>query len=397
MSSHDGGRPAAAAPRPDAVRILRRDQIRRQLGLPMAKVMHGVADLVAANEQIERFPWMVGLKVEPLHEASRTLIPVRDNPYLDRPNGRAFVGTRINGLLYREPRQGSLKVYEFRNVCIASSGNNCAIFRGTTIDPQCFGIVEDLPALAFDAIETIEVGAICDDWYRAENPCHFVVDRLPRAHFYMTLLGLPEKASTFVWRNSPFAAYAKKKVFPGSTHLKANKAYRFETLYVLSSVFEPKGHPFWYLDQGVMDAILPKLLAGLPTPAATRKLYLSRSDTRKRPLLNEAELEARLGALGFESITMGALTPEEQLATARSAAVIVAPHGAALINILAAHPGTRVVELLNPDRGTAAYAAISDALNLDYRPVFGTGVTGPEVPNEAWTIEVDAVETALAG
>ncbi len=80
----------------------------------------------------------------------------------------------------------------------------------------------------------------------------------------------------------------------------------------------------------------------------SRRLYLSRADSKTRQVQNEAALVAALARFGFETIVPGAMTYEAQLAAFRAASHIVAPHGAALAHIVLCPPGARVLELFHP-------------------------------------------------
>ena len=75
-------------------------------------------------------------------------------------------------------------------------------------------------------------------------------------------------------------------------------------------------------------------------------LYLSRRDSTKRRMGNEAELEAALAARGFACLTFSGRPLAEQIALIRRAPMIVAPHGAGLGLLLLARPGARVLEIV---------------------------------------------------
>jgi capsular polysaccharide biosynthesis protein len=76
------------------------------------------------------------------------------------------------------------------------------------------------------------------------------------------------------------------------------------------------------------------------------RLYISRRDSGRRPLRNEAELEQALSERGFRSLSFAELDLAAQMRAVQEADVILAPHGAGLAHLIAARPGTRVMELL---------------------------------------------------
>ncbi|NNC88185.1 MAG: glycosyltransferase family 61 protein [Akkermansiaceae bacterium] len=82
--------------------------------------------------------------------------------------------------------------------------------------------------------------------------------------------------------------------------------------------------------------------------APSRRIYVSRSDAWRRRLLNEDDFQPFLRRLGFETVTITGLTIREQADLFSSAQAVIAPHGAALANLVFAPPACRVLELF-PD------------------------------------------------
>ena len=82
-------------------------------------------------------------------------------------------------------------------------------------------------------------------------------------------------------------------------------------------------------------------------PGATGRnaVYLARTDSATRPMLNEAALCDALRARGFQIVTASTLTFAEQVRVTAAAQLLVSPHGAGLANLIYAQPGTRVIEL----------------------------------------------------
>ncbi len=82
--------------------------------------------------------------------------------------------------------------------------------------------------------------------------------------------------------------------------------------------------------------------------AATKRtrIYVSRGQANRRRVLNESEVLHTLAKHGFQSVSMDGLTIQAQADLFAQAEFIVAPHGAALTNLLFATPGTRVIEMI---------------------------------------------------
>ncbi|WP_420137159.1 glycosyltransferase family 61 protein [Sphingomonas sp.] len=104
-----------------------------------------------------------------------------------------------------------------------------------------------------------------------------------------------------------------------------------------------------------------------------RKIYLSRRDALNRRLpLNEEEVTSTLEARGFEIIAPGELSWADQIRAFREAAIIVAPHGAALSNLAwtedGAH-GPTVIELLQENFTNRAFARMAQVKRLNYHAI----------------------------
>lgn len=76
-----------------------------------------------------------------------------------------------------------------------------------------------------------------------------------------------------------------------------------------------------------------------------------------------------VGELGFESHQCSALSVKGQQALFAHAEVIVAPHGAALTNLVWCGPGTRGVELLPERHRNPCFRDLAAQCGLDYCPI----------------------------
>ena len=118
-----------------------------------------------------------------------------------------------------------------------------------------------------------------------------------------------------------------------------------------------------------------------PATERPRRVFVSRADARKRRLLNEDEVFARLERFGFERVMPGRLPLADQVALFSGAQIIAGPHGAGLTNLIFMPEGGAVVEVFRRGNVSGAYAwlshlgghahgyVISDetAAKLDYR------------------------------
>lgn len=106
----------------------------------------------------------------------------------------------------------------------------------------------------------------------------------------------------------------------------------------------------------------------LPRSDRKRRLYISRSDAKKRKVRNESELVEVLTAHGFEVCRLASMSLKEQIAAFRSAEIVVGQHGAGLTLASVCHPGTRIVELY-PEKWltVSPFQSIASLAGLDYR------------------------------
>lgn len=130
-----------------------------------------------------------------------------------------------------------------------------------------------------------------------------------------------------------------------------------------------------------------------PRPRPGRRLFIRRGNTRHRRLLNADEIERWLvRSHAFEPLTMDGRTVAEQAELFGDAAIVVAPHGAALTNLLFARPGLEVVELLPYDTDHVEFgyfAELSAFVGARHVRVRGRDVGGPALRGTLQDIDTD--------
>jgi capsular polysaccharide biosynthesis protein len=102
-----------------------------------------------------------------------------------------------------------------------------------------------------------------------------------------------------------------------------------------------------------------------PPAASSRRLYVSRADAGSRRVVNEADVASLLAERGFEAIVPAQLPLRDQMALFAEAEAIVGPHGAGLLNTLAAESAT-VIELFEPRYVNGCFYALCDAIDNEY-------------------------------
>lgn len=123
---------------------------------------------------------------------------------------------------------------------------------------------------------------------------------------------------------------------------------------------------------GEVGRVSPPLLAELRRRLATglpgggRRIHFSRAGAPKRHAVNEEELKRRLAESGFETFAGHDLSLDEQIRAMGEAEIVVGCHGGGLTNLLFAAPGTRVVEVIDPEYQISCYYLLARALGLEY-------------------------------
>jgi capsular polysaccharide biosynthesis protein len=123
-----------------------------------------------------------------------------------------------------------------------------------------------------------------------------------------------------------------------------------------------------------------------------RRLYLSRG-RGLRSVMNEEEIQPWLRRHGFETVHLGQRSDEPELMA--SAEAVIAPHGAAMANLVFCQPGTVVVEILPPNWLFPYYYTLSAAAGLRYHAIIGE--PGPPGPEDKLPFRIDPAKLARVG
>jgi len=108
----------------------------------------------------------------------------------------------------------------------------------------------------------------------------------------------------------------------------------------------------------------------------SRRIYIVRTQTTGRRIINEDEVLSVLTRLGFVAYTLENMSFADQVRLFSQAEIVVAAHGAGLANIMFAQ-NLKVIELFGA-YGTAAYFVLSKVLGFDY----GCLVSDPNGKNQ---------------
>ncbi len=230
----------------------------------------------------------------------------------------------------------------------------------------------------------LERAALISDMFPAPNLCHFLLDQATRLALYAAS-GIDLDGTVIVGPDlvRPYQRAIARRL--GARRYLGTAGYgrvRVRRLAVLSNCHHLRHSAHLGADWAV--AAVRRAFADVrETKPAPRRLLVSRADAATRRLINEDAMLALLRPLGFERIVPGDLSLTDQVRAFAAATHVVAPHGAALANIVFCAPGSQVLEIFHPHYGTYAYAMLAPALRLGYAAMVAwDGESGDAVHND---------------
>ncbi|GBD47398.1 hypothetical protein METY_0611 [Methylopila sp. Yamaguchi] len=272
------------------------------------------------------------------------------------------------------------KVVEFNDVFVDRFGQ---IWREGGEIIQTNG--RPIPDMAAAGAASVE--AACHAIMGTRGIYHWLVDQTPRFGMYL------DKAA----KNVPVVIAAGSPRFERETLnlLKRSLGVRYvevdEPLFVRRLLMPRVGFAgLMYPDatKGVFDGLRSEALKAARGKSFGEKIYISRRDAKRRPMVNEELVEQAMSARGFNVLRMADLPIADQIAAAAGAKVIAGPHGAGLAHILFAARGSKIVEILPIMDGAYAlrfnYARLSTALGHDYHAWLEPQLAGAD----RWTTEL---------
>ncbi|TAF55266.1 MAG: glycosyltransferase family 61 protein [Oscillatoriales cyanobacterium] len=155
-------------------------------------------------------------------------------------------------------------------------------------------------------------------------------------------------------------------------------------------------HRVGVMGRKIGENILRK--SGVQPRHNAERIYISRRRSSQRPLQNEVAVEAMLQELGFQIVFMEDESLEHQIAIVRGAKVVVAPHGAGLINVLFAPAGMVVIELVPESYPHPAFCKLAHFCGHLYYPLFGEMKEVADLSAEEnfhWWVDCDRLRELL--
>jgi capsular polysaccharide biosynthesis protein len=205
---------------------------------------------------------------------------------------------------------------------------------------------------------------VLDDW--SGGYFHWLADVLPRLSTVRErlkdlVLLLPQKFKDVEFVQASLKAFA----VGGIEYIRSNEVLSCRTLLVPTQT-APSGHYNEELIRQVRD-LLVGVFAGEPRASSDDRVYISRSQSPKRRIVNEDDVVDTLRRHGFRIVRTEDYSFGEQVRMATQARYLVSNHGAGLTNMLFMNAGTNVLELRCVDDGiNNCYFTLAAALNLRY-------------------------------
>ena len=197
------------------------------------------------------------------------------------------------------------------------------------------------------------------------NYYHWMTETLPRIHL-LQQSGIPfdflyvsPLRYQFQYETLALMKIKKDQILEGekTTHIIP------KTLVFPSQVARSCVTPQW-----VIDFLRTLFLGNRQSVTPIRKIFISRSKSSIRHIINEDEVFNLIEPYGFEKIHLEHLSVTEQAQLINESKVIIGTHGAGMTNIVFAHPEAVIIELFQ-EHLDSTFFELSTTMKLAYYPL----------------------------
>lgn len=210
------------------------------------------------------------------------------------------------------------------------------------------------------------------------NIGHWFLDVLPRLHL-LRESGLYDKVDWFYVPSTRYSFQTETLELlgiPMDKIIEGDKHPHIAADCIIAST-APRGNhtliPKWLCDF-VQESFMPyaEEESDLITPECPY-LYISRSDSKIRNVLNEKELLEELQPYGFKTVVSSELSIKEKIKLFSKAKVVLGATGAGLISMFFCKPGTKMIEIFNEGFVIEPFYDIATKIDLDYEYIICKG------------------------
>jgi Glycosyltransferase 61 len=205
----------------------------------------------------------------------------------------------------------------------------------------------------------------------ADNYYHWMLDIMPRLSLIRKFeelqsisLIVPKQLKEFQKKSLQMAGFSSDRIIEFDGNF-----CQVEKLYYLSSLGDT-GNPSPHDVLSLRELFLDKHSCyQSPSP---EYLYITRRDAKYRRVLEEYKIIEYLKSIGFEIVCLSELSFAEQIQKFSRAKTIIAPHGAALANMVFAPENAQIVELFPEDYINGCFWALANVCKHNYAFLIGS-------------------------
>jgi hypothetical protein len=206
------------------------------------------------------------------------------------------------------------------------------------------------------------------------NYYHWLADVLPRLLLVLKARLADIEERVFILHNRcpsyETESFALLNIDPKRIiRIKPFQTVKVEDLIVPDFLVSADREPFPCWKQHLLSDFIDKMERDTKQNQGPKKVYLLRGNQRTRRLIGEEKLMAVMREQGFFILDAGQMSLHEQIRALRSARVVVAPHGAAMANILFCAEKTHVIELRSQHKPPEYFSEIAKAYHFKFTSV----------------------------
>ena len=326
--------------------------------------------------------WPNDIEIVETIEAANSIVRVTPDPFDIFPNHIAGWGQGMYPFASETYRSHPLRLWRGANVRTLGRRGGLIFDDGTFDRSSTQWISTDLraPILDWNAGNLVvsraaerDISEPCFLGFNSghTNYAHWLTDNLIYLYVYVTKMKplgikivLPDSLLGFAKETVEIMGIEAADIIVAGDEVLA-----FDDLHFMDTIY------FGEIPQIFKDAVdylKAYALKGQPAPSVDQSVYISRRDAVSRPLINNAELEARLLQSGFDIVATGELTLRAQIALFANAKIVVGQHGAGLINAIFCEPGSVLIELFPEYMLQAHFWTAASLVGVRYGFVSGT-------------------------